>query len=1333
MPRVAFNENISPSFLDAGRPEPVQPLITEEPEGSLAGAALRQENPVVSAFEFLTAPKFTDDPEFELEPFLTEAVEQNPELQRNLDPFIGVRSKEEFDHIRQKIEQENQDRALLEANGAAGIAASMIAGLLSPTVLLPGGAIVRGATATRTALKTATTVAGWAMVGATIDEGILFSTQETRTGKEVMLGIGSAAVLGGLLGGAAGRLTPPQIRQFEQDMAGVQSTPTIQPLNPQGVADPIDGKALSAQFNPDAASLEEAGGTLNVGVDKASTFLSPVMRNLNQQTSATLRWFQAQLSTGGMFLQGNIKGIPSAVGGEIAELAKQRYTFLADAKTGAEVQWRDYIQATTRGDRLNRKDFDVAVGRALERGGKSDNPFIEKAAQEYREKLFLPIYREAKEAGMPGFDSVSEADATRYLHRVLRQGMVQRDEKEFLEILEEHLTEKLTEKITNKIARQEELFARRQEEIDDLSLDQEGAGQLRSDLEEQIARLPEEFDEEIRDLAQEIRDLRSAAREVPREEAKALRERAKLLEEANKETLTPFRQQESKLKKRFARLDATRSGYERKQQKALEQITRIEDQQLATLDRAMRRAQKLLNKLDETDPKFEQKVAQVREQIERSFRVFAKAETRLDKLKGVPEGFEELVTSDIRPTDKISKLEDRQRIREEALDDLFERLDDLENPENRGQVKELLSEQIENLQKASLSVNNKRALRLNKLRDDVTRFDPQKQKALVDETRANLADKRLQFVEDLQLKDGARITKRTDPSGRGLLADGSRLADNIDLSQTVKEMASDIAARMTGEGDRVPAVAMLGERGPELARTLDIDPTRVWANGRTYEDFLERDVEKVARRYLRTIGPDLELYKRFGTVNPMQPKSGIMQRIKREFNEAKEAVDNDASLSPEQKQKRRQKISNEFQQALRDMEGQIQRLRHTRGVPDNPNSWAWRSGRFALNLNTMRLMGGVVISSLPDLGSIVMRHGLLGAFKNGLIPFVRNLQAMKISAREARIAGVNLDLALHGRAAAMFDIMDEVEHGTKFERGMQWATNNFGRVSGFDYWNHSVKVLAAGLVNARMIDALDKVAKGTAKSRDITYLAANGIDGVTAQKMWKELTETPEGSDIVNGVMMPNTANWQDRDIARAYSAALGRQVDSEVVTPGLERPLWMDANMVGRLVAQFRSFTFSSQQRLVIAAAQEARIGNGIPVAEGVMVQLALGGLAYYLWANARGEETRKEMENASPEKWAVEMVTRSGLLGVLAEVQTAAENVPGTNAIATLGTGRSSRSRFAKPVERAAGPTAGLLFDNLNRIITQGDTGAIRRTLPMQNVTYLAWLFDRVEEQLE
>lgn len=1342
MPLVPFNENISPSFLDVGRPPPRESPTVEAPQGSLFGAAFRQENPVTAAIDFLSAPKFQDDPEFELEPALREALEQNPELERNMDSMIGVRSIEEFNAVKEKIEQENRDRELLAANGAAGIAAAMAAGLLSPTILLPGGAIVRGATAARTALKTGTSVAAWAVAGATIDEGILFTTQETRTGNEVLLGVGTAAILGGILGGAAGRLSQRHIAQFEADMAGDNSSPTIQPIGAQGSADAPRG--LSAQFNPDADRLEDTGGTLNVGLDRASTFLAPGLRNLNQSFSSTLRWFQAQMSTSGLFLEGNVKGIPTAVGGEVAELVKQHRTLLANSVDQTKQIYKEQVRATTKSGRLNEKDFNVAVGRALERGQESDNPFVKKAAQVWREELFLPMFRQGKEAGLPGFQNISEEEATRYLHRVLRQGMVQRDEKEFIEILEEHLTERLTEKITNKVTRQEELFARREEEIADLSLDAEGAQNLRADLETQIARLPEEFDEEIRDLAQEIRDLRESALVLPKEEAKALWERAKLLETGNKETLETFRKKEDKLKKRFARLDATRSGYEKRQQRVLEQITRVEDQQLATLDRAMRRAQKLFNKLDETDPKFEQKVAAVRAQIERAFRTFSNAEERLDKLKGVPEGFEELVTSDVRPTDKISKLEDRQRIREEALDDLFARLDDLENPENRDQVKELLGEQIENLQRATLSVNNKRALRLAKLRDDVERFTPERQKALLDEKELNLRAARQSLFEDVRAK-GGRLKKMVDENGNSANAKfledfrlgRTSLKDNISVNETAREMARDLAAKMTGEGDRVPAIAMLGERGPELARTLDIDPTRVWSNGRTYEDFLERDVEKVARRYLRSLGPDIELFKRFGTVNPMRPESGIMQRIKREFDEAKEAVDNDPKLSDEQKQEKRQAISTALNNAITDMEVQVGRLRMQRGVPDDPNGFAWRAGRAALNLNVLRLMGGVVISSLPDLASLVFRHGFLNTFGAAFSPLVGGLKNLQLSAREARIAGVTLDLSIHGRASALFDIMDEVEHGSGPERMLQYATNQFGRISLIDYYNFSVKNLSASLVLGRMTDAIEKVATGKAKPRDLTYLAANGIDGPIARQLWKELTETPGGSDVSRGVRLPNTANWQDRDLARAFSAALGRQVDAEIVTPGIgDRPNWMDVNMVGRLVGQFRSFTFSSQSRLLIAAAQEARIGNGMNLLAGVTTQLALGALAYYLWAQVRGEDTRKEMQNASPEKWAIEAITRSGLLGVLSEVQMLGENIPATNSIATLGTGRTSRSAFATPIERAAGPTAGLLLGEGERIINAlpgADPGAIRRVAPLQNVSYLAWLFDRVEEQFQ
>jgi hypothetical protein len=419
---------------------------------------------------------------------------------------------------------------------------------------------------------------------------------------------------------------------------------------------------------------------------------------------------------------------------------------------------------------------------------------------------------------------------------------------------------------------------------------------------------------------------------------------------------------------------------------------------------------------------------------------------------------------------------------------------------------------------------------------------------------------------------------------------------------------------------------------------------------------------------------------------------------------------------------------------MKDLEAQIERLRFTRGVPDDPEAYTFRAAKQIMNINYMRMLGGVVISSLPDIGSAILRHGVTNTFRHGFMPMIKDFKTWKISAREAHYAGVNLDVVLAGRSAAMFDIFDEVEHGTKAERGLQWATNNFGKAVLFDQWNAGMKSLATGLNNARMMKALQDVAEGRAKKMDMTYLASNGIDGPIAKAMWKEITETPDGGASINGVYMPNTMYWKDRNLARAYQAAIGRQADSIIVTPGLERPLWVDANIFTRLIAQFRSFTFASMQQLLVAGAQEAKIGNMAHVGQGVASMLALGALSYYLYAMGRGGKTKERMQNASIEEFALEAVKRSGLLGLLAEVQTFGENTPGLRNAATLGSSNDVRPFFGSPVSRTLGPTVDF-FGQLDKITStihdpsKQTVKSLRRLIPMNNVTGLSYLFNAVE----
>jgi hypothetical protein len=178
-----------------------------------------------------------------------------------------------------------------------------------------------------------------------------------------------------------------------------------------------------------------------------------------------------------------------------------------------------------------------------------------------------------------------------------------------------------------------------------------------------------------------------------------------------------------------------------------------------------------------------------------------------------------------------------------------------------------------------------------------------------------------------------------------------------------------------------------------------------------------------------------------------------------------------------------------------------------------------------------------------------------------------------------------------------------------------------------------------------------------------------------------------------------------------------------------------MDANAFNRVIAQFRSFTFSSQFRIIQAGMQEARIGNYAPVMMGMMTSIAMGAVSYQLWAWANGEETSDD-----PLVWINQAIDRSGMLGVLAEVKNVADDIPALRPYATLGSNVATDRQFANPSGAILGPTFGLARD-AQRVglgltseggLSDSEENAFRRLLPGQNLSYMARFFDYLQEQI-
>jgi hypothetical protein len=572
---------------------------------------------------------------------------------------------------------------------------------------------------------------------------------------------------------------------------------------------------------------------------------------------------------------------------------------------------------------------------------------------------------------------------------------------------------------------------------------------------------------------------------------------------------------------------------------------------------------------------------------------------------------------------------------------------------------------------------------------------------------------------------------------RADLAERARVAGSDDFDPTTGRGsfygqayadAEKTVEKLKHSGPRLPQFnAVQGDRGLEHARVLDV-------NSLDYLDVLETNPAVVVRRMIKTLGPDIEIAKRFGDKQATAYFDALEQEKLRKLANIK-AKD----WSDEKKAKAMQQLDKQYAEFVDDAVAMLDRLRHTRGLPDNPDSYLERAGRVAMGLNTMRFMGSVVPSSVADVGRIIFKHGFGKTFKYALAPMLRDWKTFKLSAMEAKYAGNALDALNHKRALALHDMFEDYHRHTTFERAVDIGASKIGLIAGFDFWTSAMKMADAAVVNGRIMDAIATLkgvevdgklpGKLTGKAKAAQkYLAENEIDGRLADAIWREMDGPEAGGGKVGDVWLPNTESWKNEETKMGYRAALNRQLDATITTPGIERPKFVDASTWARLIFQFKSFVMSSTTRTMVAGLQQ----RDAAAIQGVLTSLAMGALSYWIYTQSIGKP--EEFQNASYGKIMDEAIDRSGLLGVLAMLQQATQRIPATAPYTSFAGERTTRRAGQDLLDLALGPSYNLAQNVGNLIVgldepTQSTLHKLRLLLPYQNVFYLRQLLDKVE----
>lgn len=605
----------------------------------------------------------------------------------------------------------------------------------------------------------------------------------------------------------------------------------------------------------------------------------------------------------------------------------------------------------------------------------------------------------------------------------------------------------------------------------------------------------------------------------------------------------------------------------------------------------------------------------------------------------------------------------------------------------------------------------KQAKRQAQLERKLSAIDSAEQKLPKLQRHLEILDKPRQFRnEHARLSRHANSLTRFDRRRQAAM----RRMEPMDR-EGLEAAADDIINKIIG----APAGIVPGELIPDgltkhagftKARTLNIPDERI-------KDFLESDVNYVMENYIRQVAPEIELTKRFGRVD----MDGQIKAITEDYNRL---------ISEAATPKERAKLEKRRDADLRDIRAMRDRLLGTYGAPKDPSSFFVRAGRVARHVNFLRLLGGMTISSLPDMARPIMQHGLRSALKP-LGKMMTDISKMRIAKADLREMGIGLEYALSSRSKVIADLNDPYSRRSFLERGLEWSSQKFGNFTLMNQYTDTMKMWSGLITQSKVLNAAKAVAGGKKLSKkEITKLAHIGIDESMLHRIADQYSR--HGEDL-DGLLTGHSHLWDDRVVREAFQSAILKDVRTTVITPGIgDTPLMMSSEL-GKIVMQFKTFFFATHNRALVSGIQS----GDASFYYGALLQVGLGSLVYVLKSMMAGWEI-----NTDPANLVKEGLDWSGMMGWLGEPNNVLENLSGGTygMSAMFGGPPASRYQSRNGIGALLGPTFDLGGDikNITAGVLNGEfddreVRSVRKLLPFQNLFYLAPLLNQVEEQMK
>ena len=576
------------------------------------------------------------------------------------------------------------------------------------------------------------------------------------------------------------------------------------------------------------------------------------------------------------------------------------------------------------------------------------------------------------------------------------------------------------------------------------------------------------------------------------------------------------------------------------------------------------------------------------------------------------------------------------------------------------------------------------------------------------------------------------------------------------LNQLVKDLSNHFPFTRFEKtmGDLTERYAFNRPRFARSVRARELNLDRIAQEELLDGGFILSDIFALQKAYARQIIPDILLTQKYGDPNGLGVKyfldgemSGFnpgLMTINNEFNAKAQSI----SVTPPKNltgkaradwirntlKEKRKPIFKERDQVLSDLEASIELIRGTYGLPANPHSWTSQAMRTAKHYNALTMLTGFA-AAIPDVARVVMTSGIKRGFKTQFEMFSNFLDGKTIynmGKKEAQSFGEAVDMVTGQRAMLFADVGDMFGITSKLESGMgKLSAINFMYVNLMSRWTEMAKSMASVTIGSRIIEDSIKWTKGSLTDKWKTALSSSGINQDMARRI---ATQFEKHGEKTKHNFMANTAKWEDDAAVDAFGAALNKDINITIVTPGLgDTPLWMSTEL-GSTFAQFKKFAISATQRMLMRGMQE----KDLDFLFGSILLMGSGMLIDKIYTEFRfGRDYSKQSLTTK----LLNAFDRSGLAGIYTDINKAIETL--TDNRIGIGPAVGESKPFGSSNRWKAGtifgPTGGQIYNIFDILYDVGGNQYnhhtaknVRRLIPFQNVWYLDWLFDDIQKGL-